>query len=241
MVKYCLKNALVVANGLREKCQGTITRERTTKGENIERSTLDFVLVSQDLENYIKKVVVDENRVNILTKVTQNKHGTKTVSKDDHNIIEPNLNVNWNKSLTKDRVEMYNIKNKQCQEKFKEYTNNTDIFDSSKDLNILTKKFLKRLNGCISKCFTKNRNTKNGNSKLFKLYEKLHKFKKDKLDKEIKDTEEEIASETVEIILEETKGLDSENGGFNTGHMWKLKKKIIPKAVNVPTAMRTSE
>ena len=156
-----------MANGLREKCQGTITRERTTKGENIERSTLDFVLVSQDLENYIKKVVVDENRVNILTKVTQNKHGTKTVSKDDHNIIEPNLNVNWNKSLTKDRVEMYNIKNKQCQEKFKEYTNNTDmakIFESPKDLIILTKKFLKRINGCISKCLTKNRNTKNGNS-----------------------------------------------------------------------------
>ena len=70
---------------------------------------------------------------------------------------------------------------------------------------------------------------------------KLNVARFSKLDKEIKDTEEEIASETVEIILEETKGLDSENGGFNTGHIWKLKKKIIPKAVNVPTAMRTSE
>ena len=31
----------------------------------------------------------------------------------------------------------------------------------------------------------------------FNLYEKLHKFEKEKVVKEIKDTEEEIASETV--------------------------------------------
>ena len=58
---------------------------------------------------------------------------------------------------------MYNLKNKASQEKFKEYTNKTSmskIFDSDKDLNILTKKFLKRLDGCISACFEKNRTTK---------------------------------------------------------------------------------
>ena len=42
----CFENALVLANGLSEKCQGTITRERATEGGNIERSTIDLVLVS---------------------------------------------------------------------------------------------------------------------------------------------------------------------------------------------------
>ena len=43
------------------------------------------------------------------------------------------------------------------------------------------------------------------------------------------------------MIFEETKDLDAESGGFNTGHMWKLNKKILPKAVSVPTAMQDSK
>ena len=76
----------------------------------------------------------------------------------DHNIIKTDIKIRWNKSLPKEKTEMYNLKNVQCQEKFKELTNKTnmkEIFDSDKDINILTKKFLKRLNGCISECFTK--------------------------------------------------------------------------------------
>lgn len=143
----------------------------------------------------------------------------------------------------KDKVEMYNLKNKQCQDKFKEHTNKTcmsEIFDSKKDLNILTKKFLKRLDGCISDCFQKNRTTKKGNSKIIKLYEKLHTYKDDIDNKEAKIIEDKIAEETFKKILDETKGMDSESGGFNVGHMWNLKSKRIPKNSDVPTAMRDS-
>ena len=86
-------NALVVANGLSEKCMGTITRERTTDGGHKERSTIEFVLFSKNLEEYIDRVVVDEEIVNILTKVTTNKHGVTTKSEIDHNILETDLNV----------------------------------------------------------------------------------------------------------------------------------------------------
>ena len=65
-------------------------------------------------------------------------------------------------------------------------------------------------------------------------------FQKEKDDTKVKHKEDEIASETISMIFEETKGLDAENGGFNAGHMWNLKKKILPKAVNAPTAMRDS-
>ena len=101
------KNALIVANGLILKCHGNITRERTIEGGKKERSTIDFVLVSQDLEQYIEKVTVDENRVNVLTKVSKNKHGVTSLNEADHNIIETELNVKWNRSLPNDKIEMY--------------------------------------------------------------------------------------------------------------------------------------
>ena len=159
------KNALVVANGLRGKFEGIVTRQRTTEDGHVEKSTIDFVLVSHDLKDSIEKVKVDEERINVLTKVTKNKHGVLKKTQADHNIIETDLNIKWKRKDIKDKIEMYNLKNEQCQRKFKDYTNKTnmsEIFDSDKDINILTKKFLKRLDGCISQCFQKNRTTKSG-------------------------------------------------------------------------------
>ena len=50
--------------------------------------------------------------------------------------------------------------------------------------------------------------------------------------------DKEITDETCKKkVHEETKGLPSENEGYNPGHLWKLKNKIIPKPVQVPTAM----
>ena len=49
--------------------------------------------------------------------------------------------------------------------------------------------------------------------------------------------EKDIAKEACDQIDESIKGLNSEKGGYNPGHMWKLKSKIIPKPVQVPTAM----
>ena len=115
------------------------------------------------------------------------------------------------------------------------------IFDSEKNINVLAKKFLKQLDGCISKCFKKNRSTKSGNNKIVKLYKKLHTSKKHENNIEVKNIEEEIANETIAKIMGETKGMDSETGGLNVGNMWKLKSKITPKVSNVPTAMKDSE
>ena len=50
--------------------------------------------------------------------------------------------------------------------------------------------------------------------------------------------ENQIADEACQIIQEETEGLDSETGGYNPGHLWKLKDKIKPKQTQVPTAMK---
>ena len=53
---------------------------------------------------------------------------------------------------------MYNLKDEGCQKKFKAYTCTTNmahIFNSKKHIDVLTKKFLKRLDGAIKKCFNK--------------------------------------------------------------------------------------
>ena len=59
----------------------------------------------------------------------------------------------------------------------------------------------------------------------------------DKHGKSIAQIKQSIAEEACKIINDETAGLDSETGGYNAGHLWKVKNKIIPKLIQVPTAM----
>ena len=43
-------------------------------------------------------------------------------------------------------------------------------------------------------------------------------------------------------ILKEVQGLeDAEDGGFNSGKLWKLKRKLSPKSNEPPTAMESME
>ena len=62
---------------------------------------------------------------------------------------------------TNPRVELYNLKNADCQKVFKEMTSCGDslsaIFDNEKDLNKSTKLFRKQLDDIIKWCFRKIR------------------------------------------------------------------------------------
>ena len=58
---------MIVINGLTNKCTGTITRQRTTT-DNIEKSVIDYVIVSRDLGKHIKNMHIDEDRLNVLTR-----------------------------------------------------------------------------------------------------------------------------------------------------------------------------
>ena len=78
------------------------------------------------------------------------------------------------------KEEMYNRRDKECQQVFKEHTYNTHmakIFESSDDLNKLTKKFLNYLDGVIKKCFKKHRTTTKQKNMLENLYEKRRQIK----------------------------------------------------------------
>ena len=60
------RHALSVGNGS-EICKGTITRIRNTRDRN-EKSVIDIVMFSADLKKHIKSMLVDEDRLHVLTK-----------------------------------------------------------------------------------------------------------------------------------------------------------------------------
>ena len=92
------RHALVVMNGIQEKCQGTITKQRNTTS-NTEHSVIDFIKVSKDLEKHIKSMHIDEARSNVLTKIVKknkkNKEKEVVVTETDHNTINAVLDIQW--------------------------------------------------------------------------------------------------------------------------------------------------
>ena len=78
------RQKLVVGNSLAQ-CKGTITRKRVTK-DSTEESTIDFLLMSEDLVDQVESILIDEERIHVLTRLTKTKSGITNV-KNDHNSI----------------------------------------------------------------------------------------------------------------------------------------------------------
>ena len=53
------RNALSVVNGMEQKCTGIITRERHTIN-GIEKSIIDFVIISEDLVTEVESIFIDD-------------------------------------------------------------------------------------------------------------------------------------------------------------------------------------
>ena len=54
-------NALIVVNGLEQKCSSVVTRQRHTEYGRVEESAIDVVLVSADLEDYLVSLNICSN------------------------------------------------------------------------------------------------------------------------------------------------------------------------------------
>ena len=132
------------------------------------------------MTNSLKSLIIDEDRKHVLTKIRKTKKGT--VSKEsDHNELVSEFNISLSGDSMKTKLELYNIKNSECQEKFKLYTSNTNmlssVFDSKDNINLLKQRFPKKLDGCIEHCFRKVRVRNNKPSEEEKLYIKMRKLK----------------------------------------------------------------
>ena len=240
------RHGLLVANAFQTKCQGAITRKRITK-KGKEESIIDFIFISPDLETEFESLVIDEERKHVLTKVVKTKKGTKKVE-SDHNVLVSKLKFDWNKNIRKDRVEIYNLKNKKCQAAFKEITSKpgilSSIFQKDNDLNVCTKKFIKRLNGCIQEAFKKIRISDKRNDEIEKLFGRRRDLKNktdEESKEELKNVEDELADKCAQDnhdkIMEEIAGIECDAGGTHSGKLWQLRKKLCPKNRDPPTAM----
>ena len=240
------RQKLTVANGL-VQCEGTITRKRVTT-ERTEESAISFVIVSEDLVDKIQSVKIDEIREHVLTRISKTKDGVKTVE-SDHNLIETNLKLPWNKNSKTDPEKIFNFKNIECQKDFKEVTSKntylSEVFEDEKDLDKATEKFLKRLDKTFHKCFWKNGQKKEKtNDQQDKLYNKWKNLrtKTDANSKaETKELEAKLAEEYYEKVMNASSEIDCEEGGMSSGKLWSLKKTLFPRCRDPPTAMINTE
>ena len=235
---------LTVVNNL-DICQGLITRRRVTVTRT-EESILDFFVVCEKMLCFIERMIIDEEKRFVLSNYKKVK-GIASKKDSDHftTILEMNINYTVKKP---ERIEMFNFKNAQCQEKFFQITNSstelTQCFQGDGSLEAQAKKWFKTLNGVFHSSFSKIRHTKKKvKSKLSSLMEErrseLGKLENvaDGEDEEtsikITKIEEEIcelvAEENREKVLKNFKVLANPGGLCNTNGMWSLKRKLFPK------------
>ena len=237
------RHALSVANGS-VKSKGTITRRRVTKYRK-EESVIDIVLYSNDMENLFMSLNVDEEKKHVLKSIRKTKKGIK-IKESDHNVLVTEFKCEVKEEKVKEKEEIYNLKNKECQKQFKQYTSNTNFLskifeDEDDDLDKMTERFLSRLKGCIARNFRKIRINGQKKTKSDILHKKLREIKENDDDlKPKKDIEEEIAAiaeENYKKLVSELDKMDSDKGGLKPNQVWRLKRRLCPNARDPPSAM----
>jgi hypothetical protein len=120
-----------------EMCVGTITRHRKTiLGD--EKAVLDFIIACDQLTPYLERMVVDEKRVNVLTKYATSK-GVRIKSESDHNPLYAEFNLRFIRGKTTIRREIFDFKNQESLDKFSEITNNSEKLRTCFKGNLSTK------------------------------------------------------------------------------------------------------
>ena len=231
---------------VQKKCKGLITRKRVTT-ERTEESRIDLVITSPDMNEHLVSLEIDDERKHVITKLANNRDSTTKVE-SDHNVLITKYKLNWHRSKKHEKNEIYNLKNKQGQAKFKQETSNNIYLssafdDETEDLEVSTREFISRLNKMIKKCFKKIRITDKTDKlteELYKKWRKLQGMEDDESKEMLELLEKELGDKIAENhqkIEKETGKYDCEDGGFHSGKLWNLKKHLFPKHRDPPTAM----
>ena len=119
----------------------------------------------------------------------------------------------------------------------------SSVFDSSEDINVLTNRFIKKLDGCVKVNFIKVRINRNKPTQYEKLHNELRELngKEDPESvnrlKEVIEAIAEEAEQKYKKVVEELKEMKPDGGKINSQVFWKLKKKVCPKSKDPPAAM----
>ena len=239
--RFLARNSqLSVANAL-DQCEGVITRYRKTiNGE--EKSVLDFFVFCDKVKAYISKMVIDEEKKHSLTNFYPAQQ-RKKVKASDHNPLIADLYL---KTCVRraERVELFNFKNKECQDVFYELTNTTETFTGCFKNNLpfedQAKNWKSTLDSFFHQAFRKVRisQKKIKETEISKLIEKRSKIKyrmsknNEEVDVELEEIEHKIANECAkenrDKVIENLQEFGGNQGSVNT-NMWNMKKRIFPK------------
>ena len=109
LVDLCDRNDLIICNTT-QLCQGVITRQRVTVN-GTERSVLDYLILCQEMFNFLTSLKIDEARSHVLTKYAKVR-GKATVIQSDHNPLIAQFNQLWSDKSTQEneRYELFNFK-----------------------------------------------------------------------------------------------------------------------------------
>ena len=234
---------LTIVNNM-DICEGKITRRRRTVNK-VEESILDFFLVCDTLKPFVTRMNIDEDHIFVLTKYSKVKG--KLVKKDsDHNTVVMNVDLQFNVKKP-ERIEYFNFKNKECQEKFyRETESSNDLYKTLERGGAVCQSaemWFSNLKSKFHKCFKKIRLTsKPKMSEISKLLDQRRTIlascksasleNREKLEESRKRIEEVICNLTSEQnrdkVVNNFSKLDGGDGSVNTNGVWNLKKKCFP-------------
>ena len=140
-------------------CEGSITRHRKTVCGD-EKAILDFIIVCDQLGEFFQRMIVDEKRVNVLTKYVSLK-GVRVKRESDHNPVYAEFNLKFSRAKSSVRQEMFDFRNEESMRNFSEITNNCkklrNCFDGNLSQSDAFDKFSKSLNNTFHLAFKKIR------------------------------------------------------------------------------------
>ena len=241
-------------------CEGSVTRHRKTKVGD-EKAVIDFVIVCERLAGFVKKIVIDEKRENILTKYSS-LTGVRQKTESDHNPMYAQFDIKYTRAQSYIRHEIFDFKNVESQNMFSHKTNNSEKLRTCIKSGVPPKeaanKFYKTLEDVFYTAFKKIRIRRKPIKGISKGEIGIKLSQKADLEKVFKNTQcmqervatkhkiemieadiiELEASKNAKVVAEQVADLDSLGGKFCQLGMWKIKRKIFPRCGDPPTAKK---
>ena len=232
-------------------CEGLITRKRQTVN-TYETSVLDLFLVCEKMLPYVNKMCVDEQGKYQLTKFS---HKQNKITETDHSTLVLQIDLEF-PVLKPQRIEEYNFRSIECQNKFRELTTHTqqlsNCFENNQLFSQQIANFERNFQHVISNSFFKIRTRKRKFSEtdIGKLLEARKILKMEvaenptnKAKVKLSEIEATIAKETEvqfsKRVRENLGHLTGDNGGINTNGLWSAKNRIMPNDKTcIPIALK---
>ena len=239
---FLVQNKLTAVNSL-SLCKGVITRLRLLVTGKIESSTIDFYVVCERVLAFVSEMLIDSDKKHIATNYTNVKKGGEAKDTDHYTqIMKVRLEIC---PYPEKRQEIFNFKNTQCQEVFKDITNKTKDFHKCFEGNVSNAiKFSKWrgvLNTYCGRAFKKIRVRQkklvtNGAEKLIDKRNQLKKLVETKTNSKLQ-REIDILDKDIATILHNKAKCNAfkfrkfcdKASSFPVQLMWKLKKRLWPK------------